>query len=282
MPATPTAKRLTAVVGAIAVLLSLVGCPASEPTTTTCTSALGKSHVNIGVKADQPGWGYEENYTRSGFDYDLANWLAHELCFTATFVNVASAQREEYLISGRVDLVIATFSKTDDRATRVSFAAPYVVNQQGVLVRAGDTRVTRISDLDGLAVCTASGTTSLLQLEAAGSIEITTVALTGFRECVDELIAGRVDAISTDQLILYGLAQHDSRLAVVPDLVFGHQERYGIGLPHGNTEWCETLTAAIRKFIVSGRWDSAFQLNLPNVEQPGRYRPDPNLLDRCA
>jgi glutamate transport system substrate-binding protein len=281
MVATLTAKRVAAMLCAVGVL-SLPACTSSEPPPEGCTSALGKSVINIGVKSDQPGWGYEENYTRSGFDYDLANWLANELCFTATFVNVASSQREDFLISGRADLVIATFSKTDERATRVSFAAPYVLNRQGVLVRAGDTRVTRISDLNGLSVCTASGTTSLSQLEAAESVQITTVALTGFRECMDELLAGRVDAISTDQLILYGMAQHDSRLAVVPDLVFGHQERYGIGIPYGQTEWCETLTAAIRRFIVSGRWDSSFQLHLPNVEQPGRYRPDPNLLDRCS
>lgn len=279
--ATTLTKRVIAILCAVGAV-SLPGCTADEPERNGCTSALGKDNVNIGVKADQPGWGYEEDYTRSGFDYDLANWLANKLCFTATFVNVASAQREEYLISGRVDLVIATFSKTDDRATRVSFAAPYVLNRQGVLVLAGSAPVARISDLDGMAVCTASGTTSLTQLIEAESIRITPVALTGFRECLDELLAGRVNAISTDQLILYGMAQRDPRLMVAPDLVFGHQERYGIGIPHGQTEWCETLTTAIREFIVSGRWESAFQHHLPNVDRPDQYRPDPNLLDRCA
>jgi ABC-type amino acid transport/signal transduction systems, periplasmic component/domain len=281
MVTTPTLRRITAILCAVGAL-SLPGCQPDEPETTGCTPKLGKSNINIGVKSDQPGWGFEENYSRSGFDYDLANWLADQLCFTATFVNVSSAQREDYLISGRVDLVIATFSKTDERASRVSFAAPYVVNRQGVLVRAGDDRIQRLSDLNGMAVCTASGTTSLVQLEAAESVEITAVALTGFRECMDELLAGRVDAISTDQLILYGMAQHDPRLAVVPDLVFGHQERYGIGIPYGQIEWCEKLTAEIRKFIIGSTWDTYFRLHLPNVEQPARYRPDPNLLDRCS
>jgi glutamate transport system substrate-binding protein len=279
--ATTLTKRVIAIVCAIGAL-ALPGCTKEESPSDGCPSALGKDNINIGVKSDQPGWGFEENYSRSGFDYDFANWLADKMCFTATFVNVASAQREEYLRNGRVDLIIATFSKTDDRASRVSFAAPYVLNRQGVLVRAGDDRIQRIADLDGKAVCTASGTTSLTQLREAESVHITTVALTGFRECMEELIAGRVDALSTDQLILYGMAEHDPRLAVVPDLVFGHQERYGIGIPYGQTQWCEELTKMIRKFIVGGEWESFFKHHLPNVEQPFRYRPDPNLLDRCS
>jgi glutamate transport system substrate-binding protein len=247
-----------------------------------CTSALGERNITIAVFGDQPGWGFEEDYKRSGFDYDFGNWLGNELCFTPTFVSVPSNQREVYLQSGQAQLVLASFSKTDERMKVVSFAAPYIINQQGVLVLDSDTRTRRVSDLDGTTVCTAAGTTSLTQLEDARSIDITPVVMTGIGACEEELLAGRVDAITTDQLVLYGMANHDDRFAVVPDLVFGrNEERYGIGIPLGQTAWCETLTDAIRTFIIDGRWDSMFATNLPNVSDPAKYRPDPNLLEPC-
>lgn len=273
-------------VGAAALVTCLLfvnGCTHSDPQPTPpCTSALGEAHINVGITKDQPGWGHEDAYHRSGFDYDFANWLAQDLCFTATYVNTPHAQRERMIIDGQVTLVISTFSKTDDRMKRVSFAAPYVKNQQGILAHADGTLISTTGDLNGKTVCTASGTTSLEQLKAAKSVKITIREEDGFTECVAALLARQVDAISTDQLILYGMARDDSRLVVVPDLVFGHQERYGIGFAHGDKQKCEVLTAAIKRFIANGHWDSFFGTNLSNVERRHLYKPDVNALDSCA
>ena len=147
---TPPRRRAVAVIAAVsAVALTASSCvgstPEPGPTAATCTSALGAENVTIGWVTDWPGWGYRpEPSIKSGFDFDLAGWLAEELCFRPTMVDVVIDEREDRLLHGDVDLVIAAYSKTDARMEEVSFAAPYVINEQGIMVRADDERITRI------------------------------------------------------------------------------------------------------------------------------------------
>jgi glutamate transport system substrate-binding protein len=270
-----------------AVLALAAGCgtstaPDAQHAVPSCSSALGAQNINIGILADEPGWGLRmDNYQRSGFDFDLANWLAAELCFRPSFVDVSLNQREDALLNGQVRLVIATYSKTDERAKHISFAAPYAINHPAVLVRAGDQRIRTLADLNYKTVCTGANTTTLENLHQAASLHITVVQEEGMSRCATAVANGDVDAMVSDELPLYGLVHSDPRLAVVDGLTFGYQDRYGIGFAHGDTKTCEILVAAVRKFIATGAWDALFSANLPNVQRHDPYKPDPNILDRC-
>lgn len=282
----PRHRTVSAVAALSAVALTVSSCggsaPEPDPAAPTCASVLGVDNVNIGWATDWPGWGYQpEPSVKSGFDFDLAGWLAEELCFRPTMVDVVIDEREDRLVHGDVDLVIAAYSKTDERLRRISFAAPYAINEQGVLVRAGDERVTRIEDLDRKSICTIAGSTSLGHLAQARSIRITVVEQPDLTGCRADLAAGSVDAISVDQLLLHGMASQFPEFAVVPGLSFGGQERYGIGFAHGHEGWCEILTDAIQKFITDGRWDSAFATNLDSAADPRVHKPDPHKLESC-
>jgi len=282
-------RRSAAAVCALGLLLPLSACgPRDEPDVgaDSCASALlvdgtSKENINVGVLDGQDGWWLEENGTESGFDYDLANWIGRELCFEQVPVHLTVEERIPDLVNGQVDLVIATFSMTDTRMADISFVGPYIINSQGILVRSDDTEITRVRDLSGATVCAERGSTSLDQLaDELGSV-ITRREENTLGACRDLLKSGQVDAISTDQLVLYGMTLDDPELKVVPDATFGLQERYGIGIAHDRYDWCLELQDALKDFMIDGRWDSAFATNLPDVQRPTLHRPDPNNLDTC-
>lgn len=256
----------------------------SEPSTETASKS-AEPPLNVGVGTDMPGLGTLDpsSHVRAGFDIDLARWLANEEPkFQPVFVDLPIKERDKALVNSKVGVVVEAFSITDERRKSVSFAGPYLITQQGVLVRTGDRSVVTPNDLAGKSVCTQEGSTSLDQLNQTLQDKVSVTALTGIGECVDKLRAGQFDAVSTDQLILYGYAQADKQrqLTVVPDLIFGAKERYGVGLPKGDVTRCEEVTEKIREFITSGVWDRFFFTNFGQLN-PAGYKPDPYVLDSC-
>lgn len=240
--------------------------------------------INIGVLTDEPGFGLltPGSNERAGFDVDLYRWLGDHVppTFTPVPVDVTIDERERALRDGRVQLVVEAYSITDDRRNSVGFAGPYMLSREGIVVRVGDNRIRKISDLAGKTVCTLSGSTSLSQINSSSlKNQITLTVEKGFRGCVDRLLREQVDAVATDQIILIGLALSDpTHLSVVKDLTFGAQERYGVGLPRGDTAACKTVTAKLKEFITSGSWDQFFTAHFPNLDHD-QYKPDPYNLD---
>ena len=87
--------------------------------------------VTIGIKFDQPGLGQQEGSNYTGFDVEVARYVAKELGYTdVTFKESPSPQRETLLQSKQVKMIFATYSINDDRKTKVSFAGPYFVAGQ--------------------------------------------------------------------------------------------------------------------------------------------------------
>jgi glutamate transport system substrate-binding protein len=242
--------------------------------------------ITVGVTTDLPGWGQltvGENF-RSGFDIDMMNWLASRINFKPNYVDLTLAERDAALQGEpeerQAHMVAAVFSITDERRKRITFAGPYMITRQGIMVRTGDSRINAISDLEGASVCTGAGTTSLEQLNRSG-IDMNIIDEPSLNACVKRLNNNSVDAVSTDQLILAGLAQTDpENLHVIPDLNFGAQERYGIGLPLGDVEDCKILVKELQIFINQGYWAQFFKLRFPGL-QPDQYQPKAFNLDQC-
>ena len=162
-------SRMAAAAGAVAAALALVlsACGSDSSTTGSGTStstssgnsiadkAKNDKALNIGVKPDQPGLGLQSSSGQySGFDVDVANYVAHKLgATTINFVPTLSANREAFLQQGKVDMVVATYSITPERQKVVSFAGPYYVAHQDILVRANNTDIKQADDLKGKKVC---------------------------------------------------------------------------------------------------------------------------------
>ncbi|MFB7251765.1 glutamate ABC transporter substrate-binding protein [Microbacterium sp. NPDC056234] len=231
--------------------------------------------VIIGVKEDQPGLGYLDVTTgeRTGFDVDIARWIAASLGFEEEqieFQPIASANREQALVNGDIDYYVGTYSITDKRKEQIEFAGPYFITGQGFLVGADSeiTDVEDVSDFNGMTVCSATGSTPIQNIKE-NFPEIETQEYDLYSACVEDLISGKVDAVTTDQAILIGYAaQYPDDVKVVGGLFT--EERYGVGVPKGDT----ALQEHINTLFTDGGdiWQAIFDENLGSsgieVEQP--------------
>ena len=194
--------------------------------------------VIVGVKNDQPGLGYEDATTgeRTGFDVDIARWIAASLGFAEDqieYVTIPSANREQAIVNGDIDYYVGTYSITDSRKEQIDFASPYFITGQGLLVAADNDDINGPDDLEGKIVCSVTGSTPLQRIRDEYNPG-DTVEYDTYSQCVEQLKAGSVDAITTDEAILAGyVAQEPDALKIAGEPF--SEERYGVGLEKGDT-----------------------------------------------
>ena len=237
--------------------------------------------IRIGVKYDQPGLGFKDASASipTGFDVEIAKLLVADLGIdpqsdSVEWVETISDNREPFLQEDRVDLVLASYSITDDRRKIVGQTGPYFLTGQQVLVQA-DSDVTGIEDLQGEEVCAASGSTSLSNVEAEGAVP---APADSYSQCAEDVLNGTVPAMSTDGSILLGLAaQNEGELKVVGDPF--SEERIGVGYSQDHPEMCEWINGVLEEAYEDGSWAEAFEATLggDDVETP-----QPPALDACA
>jgi glutamate transport system substrate-binding protein len=224
--------------------------------------------LNIGVKPDQPGLGLQSASGQySGFDVDVATYVAKKLGATKiNFVPTLSANREAFLQQGKVDMVAATYSVTPERQKVVSFAGPYYIAHQDILVRANDGSIKKPGDLVGKKVCSGQGSASGDRIEEQYGSKVNLIRLPGYGDCVNQLLGGQVEAVTTDNTILAGFAaqpQNKGKLKVVG--TFFSNEIYGIGLKKGDAKGVAAVDKALQAMFDDGSWRASLQQNLPQV-----------------
>lgn len=90
--------------------------------------------IHIGVFSDKNPFGYvDENGEYQGYDVYFANRIGEDLGVEVDFVSTEAANRIEYLQTGKVDLILANFTVTEERAEEVDFALPYMNVALGVV-----------------------------------------------------------------------------------------------------------------------------------------------------
>lgn len=234
--------------------------------------------VTIGVKFDQPGLGFKgaTDDVPSGFDVEIAKQVAGQLGIAPediTWEETISDNREPYLQQGRVDLVLATYSITDERRQIVGQTGPYLVTGQQLLVPE-DSDVESVDDLQGEEVCAASGSTSLERIEEEG---MTPAPADNYSACVDDLKNGSIAAVSTDGAILLGYAaENEGELKVVGEPF--SEENIGVGYSKDSPEMCEFINEALQKSFDDGTWAEAYEFTLGG---DGVEVPEPPALEEC-
>jgi glutamate transport system substrate-binding protein len=234
--------------------------------------------IVIGVKYDQPGIGFKgaTDDVPQGIDPEIGKILAGTLGIAEdeiTWKETISDNREPFLQAGEVDLVVASYSITDDRRQVVGQAGPYYETGQQLLVRS-DSDIESLEDVKGTEVCSVTGSTSLENIEKEGA---TPRGFDTYSECVDQVLSGRVDAMTTDGAILLGYAaENPEELKVVVEPF--SEERYGVGYSKDTPEMCEWISETIEASYEDGSWEEAFQATLG---QAGVETPEQPELDPC-
>ncbi|KAB8295518.1 glutamate ABC transporter substrate-binding protein [Bifidobacterium avesanii] len=265
-------KKALAAVAAVACLGSMAACGSSND-----ASKSDGPKITIGIKFDQPGLGFKKGNTYTGFDVDVAKYVAKKLGYSEDQIvwkEAPSKQRETLIQNGDVDLIFATYTINDKRKEVVDFAGPYFVAGQDLLIRNTDAgTITGPDSLNGKKLCSVTGSTSAQNVKDKFASEVQLMEQTGYAECVTALISGTVDAVTTDDIILAGLAaaKGNGQLKVVGKTF--SEEPYGVGLKKGDTELKSKVNAAIKDMIEDGSWQKAIDSNM----QGTGYTPDAKL-----
>jgi glutamate transport system substrate-binding protein len=217
--------------------------------------------IQIGIKYDQPGLGFKDGTAVTGFDVEIAKYIALKMGYSEgdiTWKEAPSKQRETLISNGSVDFIIGSYSITPERQKIVSFAGPYYVAGQDLMVRADDDSINGPEDLVGKKLCSVTGSTSAENVRVKYGDEISLMEQPGYAECMTALIGGVVDALTTDDILLAGLAAQSGNGRVK---IIGNQfseEYYGIGIKMGNTELGTKINNALDEMKADGTWQQLF------------------------
>jgi glutamate transport system substrate-binding protein len=270
-------KRILAIGAGLLIALPLAACGGSSD---TGGDPGGGGKVVIGIKFDQPGLGLKEGDTYTGFDVQVANYVAKDLGYTEVeFKESPSAQRETLLQSDQVKMIFATYSITDDRKQKISFAGPYFIAGQDLLVKADNTDITGPDSLNGKKLCSVTGSTSAKKIKDNYASGVQLQEFDTYSKCVEALSAGQIDAVTTDNVILAGFAaqpQYQGKLKVVGKPF--SEERYGVGYSKKKPELCKFIVDTLKDAEDNGDWAKAFKATLG---KSGVDTPDPPTMDPC-
>ncbi len=274
-------KRILAIGAGLLLALPLAACGGDAETGGEPGDG-GK--VVVGVKFDQPGLGLKEGDNYTGFDVEVAKYVAKELGYTdVEFKESPSAQRETLIQSDQVKMIFATYSITDDRKQKISFGGPYFIAGQDLLVKADNTDITGPDSLNGKKLCSVTGSTSAKKIKDNYASGVQLQEFDTYSKCVEALSAGSIDAVTTDNVILAGFAaqpQYQGKLKVVGKPF--SEERYGVGIKKGDTELCGKINAALEKMVSDGAWEKA----IDDTVGASGFKPDaatnPPKPDACS
>ncbi|GAB3252090.1 glutamate ABC transporter substrate-binding protein [Arthrobacter pigmenti] len=290
-------RKAKAAIGAMALALVLSACgggsgtegesdyPIADspefPSGSTPAKLAESGKITIGVKFDQPGLGFMPpgEDTPVGLDIEMGKIIAGQLGISPSDIQwkeTVSDNREPFLQNEAVDIVIASYSITDERQQVVGQAGPYYVTGQQLLVREEDKEsITGPDDLEGVKVCSVTGSTSIQTVTEEYGAE--PVPFDTYSACVRQLQNGTVDAVTTDGAILLGYAAQSPDELEVVGPVFS-EERYGVGYYKGDSQMCTFLTDTINQSFENGSWADAFEATLG---ESGIETPEPPKTDPC-
>jgi polar amino acid transport system substrate-binding protein len=204
----------------------------------------------VGVKCDAPPFGYiNVQGKNAGFDVEVARWFSRYAFGRdnrVTFECAPTPAREPLLTTGRVDLVISTFTYTSDRDTRIDFSRAYYKATGRLLVK-NDGPVQRLSDIAGKRIATTSGSIydRWMRRCFTGTSPVVTDSFTNALLAFNQ---GRADALMWDDTVLVGIAAADRSAKLTEDTFLALP--YGIGIRQGNVamkRWVDSRLELMRK-----------------------------------
>lgn len=257
-------KKITSILLILTVLLTVVACGSSENEEVKDRIQVIKDRgeLIVGVKEDVPNFGLLDPATGEikGFEVDLAGQIAKEILGDETkvkLVGVTSKTRGALLDSGEVDMLIATFTITEERKETYDFTTPYYEDPVGLLVKESK-GFADLASLEGKTLGVMTGTTGRNAVQGALDelkIEAEFVELPGYPDIKTALEADRVDAFVADGSILSNYKTEG--YVILPDR-FAPQE-YGIATNKNYSELGTLVNKSVEKWLKDGTIDKMLE-----------------------
>lgn len=200
--------------------------------------------IVIGVFSDKAPFGYvDSNGDYQGYDVYFGNRIAEDLGVDVEYVPVDPASRVEYVATGKVDIILANFTVTEERAQQVDFALPYMKVALGVVSPDG-AEITDVSQLDGKTLIVCKGTTAETYFEE-NYPNVTLQKYDQYADAYNALLDGRGDAFSTDNTEVLAWALNNPGFTVgVTSL--GDLDTIAPAVQQGNTSLLNWLNDEIK------------------------------------
>jgi glutamate transport system substrate-binding protein len=280
MKAFLTRRKSLLVAASAALALSLSACggststsnpPVAEKPSFAADSTMAKlssgGKIVIGTKFDQPLFGQKGLDGKPvGFDVEIGKLIAGKLGIPADkieWVETVSANREQFIKQGKVDIIVATYTINDKRKTEVDFAGPYYEAGQALMVNKDNTTITKPEDVKGKNVCSVTGSTPAGTIvEKYGAVLVPAAT---YSACLEPLRNKQVEAITTDNVILAGfVAKEPDAFKLASDETFT-KEPYGIGLKKDDAAFRTWINDQLEAFDKDGSYKKAWEATAGTV-----------------
>lgn len=226
------------------------GAPSEAPSASyrTLEEIKESGKIVIGVFSDKAPFGYvDEHGSYRGYDVYFAERIAKDLGVAAEYVSTDPASRVEYAATGKVDIILANFTVTEERAKQVDFALPYMKVMLGV-VSPDNALITDAADLNGKNLIVVKGTTAETFFEK-NYPEVNLQKYDEYADAYNALLDGRGDAFSTDNTEVLAWALSNPGFTVGIDAL-GNADTIAPAVQKGNTtllEWLNDEIVALGK-----------------------------------
>ncbi|MDY5120523.1 MAG: cysteine ABC transporter substrate-binding protein [Treponema porcinum] len=256
-------KKITSVVlGALVAVAALS--PLSAKSTARTVEQIKKSKtIKIAVFSDKKPFGYvDENGEYQGYDVYFGNRIAKDLGVKVKYIPVEAASRVEVLATGKVDLVLANFTVTPERAEKVDFALPYMKVALGI-VSPESALITAPEQLNGKTLIIAKGTTAETYF-TKNYPEVKLLKFDLYSEAYNALLDGRGDALSTDNTEVLAWAIENKGFAVGVDSL-GSLDAIAPAVQKGNTSLLNWLNDEIKSLEKEQFFHADYETTLRSV-----------------
>lgn len=171
---------------------------------------LDAGKIRVGVIADVAPFGFvDADQKPAGLDVDVANMIAADLGVEVEIVQMTSQNRIPYLVTDKVDVLVAVLGMTPERAKQIMFTAPYASTTAGIFGEPG-TAVSGLADLEGKSIGVARGTTEDAALTAFAP-DANIIRFEDNATASTAYLSGQVDLYTTADILAYELNKGDGR-----------------------------------------------------------------------
>lgn len=232
--------------------LALAGLLAAAAAASCGGGAEDSRRLVVGTEAAYPPFEFVDADRRiTGFDIELVSAVAREAGFAAEFVDQPFDGLIPGLRQGKYRAVVSAMTITPERAAEVAFTDGYYDAGQVIAVRADDTRIAGLADLEGKVVAVQLGTTGNSRADAVKGAKVKTFP--SIEPAFMELLAGRADAvINDDPTTLLYMKEHPGLRIVGKPFT---EEQYGIAVRKDDAELLGLLNEGLRRVRASGEYD---------------------------
>lgn len=227
----------------------------------TLASIKDRDKIIFGVKTDTRLFGLKNPSSGDieGFDIDISKQLAKDILGDekkAEFKEVTSKTRIPMLQNGDIDAITATMTITDERKKEVDFSDVYFEAGQSLLVKKGSS-IKSTEDLGkGSKVLAVKGSTSSQNIREKAP-DASVLEFENYAEAFTALKAGQGDALTTDNAILYGMADENKQYQLTGETFTN--EPYGIAVQKGQSGLIKEINASLKKMKADGRYEKIYK-----------------------